>query len=85
MSDCAHPSIVESTRYPDGSIDGRCEACGEDGFPIRDVAYEEWMASGDAPKCGVVPGTYQQLLAKLDEASIVPAEELRRRREEAER
>lgn len=49
---CSHPNIVESKRHPDGSIDGRCADCGEDGFPLRDVAYEEWVASGEAPKCG---------------------------------
>lgn len=32
---CPHRKIVESKRWPDGSVDGRCVDCGEDAFPIR--------------------------------------------------
>lgn len=39
---CLHPEILEDVRFADGSIDGRCAACGEAGFPIRDVPYEEF-------------------------------------------
>jgi len=42
---CLHANIVEAVRHPDGSIDGRCRDCGADGFPIRDVSWEEWNAT----------------------------------------
>lgn len=50
---CSHENIVESRRFEDGSIDGRCLKCGEDGFPIRDVPYEKFVASGEATACGL--------------------------------
>lgn len=48
---CAHPVIREDVRHPDGSVDGKCLDCGERGFPIRDVPWEEFRAAlerGDA-------------------------------------
>jgi hypothetical protein len=49
MSDsCEHDEIVESRRWPDESVDGRCVQCGLDGFPIRDVAYEEFRSADGA-------------------------------------
>lgn len=50
---CRHAVIVEDRRDEDGSIWGRCVGCGDNGFPIRDVGYEEWMASKDRPRCGL--------------------------------
>jgi len=40
---CRHAVVVPSRRYEDGSVDGRCEACGEEGFPIVDVGYEDFV------------------------------------------
>jgi hypothetical protein len=42
---CQHYSVVPWLRYDDGSIDGRCEECGDVGFPIVDKAYEEWLVA----------------------------------------
>lgn len=39
--DCAHQSVVP---YGDGK-DGRCEACGETGFPFVDEGYEKFVAA----------------------------------------
>jgi hypothetical protein len=40
---CAHANIVEDERHPDGSVDGVCLDCGERGFAIRDVPYEQFQ------------------------------------------
>ena len=34
---CRHAHVVALPAMPDGSIDGRCDDCGEVGFPIREA------------------------------------------------
>jgi hypothetical protein len=48
---CKHEHIYEIRTFPSGNVDGRCFGCGDETFPIRDVDFEEWMASDDAPRC----------------------------------
>ena len=50
--ECEHAEIVPCKLYPDGSIDGRCTACGDDTFAIRDVPHEVWMER--CPTCDKV-------------------------------
>lgn len=41
-----HARIVPLPEMPDGSVDGRCEDCGEEGFPIREAGvYEDEVLS----------------------------------------
>lgn len=71
---CAHERVEPSKTYEDGSIDGKCLDCGEDGFPIRDVAYEEFQKSEEGQyKCGFLtaiemkssnPEEYERIAAR---------------------
>lgn len=47
LGSCEHAEIVESHRFANGSIYGRCTQCNEDGFPIRDVGYEQFLEARD--------------------------------------
>jgi hypothetical protein len=51
---CCHPDVRPSRWFEDGSIVGRCESCGEDGFPIREVF-------ADDPDAAVYARTYKIL------------------------
>jgi hypothetical protein len=41
--DCPHDNVVAHKTHDDGSIDGKCQDCGDEGFPIVDKSYEEFM------------------------------------------
>lgn len=71
---CPHLEVVESKTYLDGSIDGKCTSCGEDGFPIRDVPYEEFLKTEEGQyRCGFLnamdlaeknPEEYERILSQ---------------------
>ena len=50
--DCSHPEIVPCRTHDDGSVDGRCTACGADSFPLVDVNHELWTLTAEGYPSG---------------------------------
>ena len=53
---CPHLKVEPTKWHADGSIDGRCTTCGEDGFPLRDVGDEHSLRD-DAVELAELQGT----------------------------
>ena len=66
---CPHLEVEPSKTYPDGSVDGACVACGEDGFPLVDGAYESFSKTPE--------GQYRCSLRRMVEKGLTYPEALR--------
>lgn len=62
---CRHRRIQPLPALPDGSVDGRCADCGEDGFPIREAGNYDDDPLADAV---VVRAQLEAVLADLERA-----------------